>query len=154
MVEDVDSDRIISQRKAINTLFPYAIILEQGGQHGLIDAISRVARVSSSRSSNHGRFMWHHIVLYISRLFEERSPASLNRDITLISPYAPWVGALNNRTAVSRRAAAAPAIPHTDEVGQSVFNALLQISFFDLLRPYIPLDVWGWMKRQPSLPPM
>ena len=148
------SNLVISKRKAINTLFPYAIFLEQSGQQGMINAILHAARVSDSRSSNHGKFMWHHAVLYISRLFEKRSPTSLNLLITRISPHVPWGGALNNTIAVSRWAAAASAIPYTEEVGRSVVDVLFQISYIDFLRPHIPIEMWEWVKRRPPLPPM
>ena len=154
MVRASDSHQVISKRKAINTLFPYAIFLEQNGQQGMMDTILRAARVSDFDQDNHGKFMWHRVLLYVSRLFEKRSPTSLNRVISLISPFVPWKGALNNKTAVSRWAAAASAIPYTEEVGQNVIGALLQIASIDFLRPYIPIDMWEWMKRRPSLPPM
>ena len=154
MIGVANSDLISSKRKAINALFPYAILLEQGGQQGVINAILRAARVASSKPSIHGKFMWHHVVLYVSRLFEKRSPTSLNRVIALISPYLPWESALNNKVAVTRWAAAASATPYTEEIGQSVVDVLLQIALIDFLRPHIPIEIWGWLKRQPSLPPM
>jgi hypothetical protein len=154
MVEAGDPNLIISKRKAINTLFTYAIFLEQGGQQRMVDAILRTARTSNLEFQNCGKFMWHHVVLYISRLFEKRSSTSLNRIIVLISPYAPWNGALNNRVAVARWAAASSAIPYTEEVGQSVVDALLQIAYIELLLPHIPDYMWGWLKRRPSLPPI
>ena len=154
MAEAGDSDLIVSKRKAINTLLPYAIHLEQSGRQGMIDAIFRAARASDSVASNTGKFMWRKVVLYISRLFEERSPTSLNRVIALISPYVPWDGALNNTVAVARWATAASEIPYTEEVGSSVVDALLQIASVDFLRPLIPVHIWRWLKRQPSLPPI
>ena len=147
-------DLIMSKRKAINTLFPYAIFLEQRGQQRMVNAILRVARASDSRFSNHGKFMWHHVAPYVSRLFEKRSPPSLNRVIALISPYVPWQGALNNPIAVSRWAAAALTIEYTDEVGENVIDALFQIAFIDFLRPHIPIKVWRLLKWRPSLPPV
>ena len=98
--------------------------------------------------------MWDRVALYASWLFEKRSPTSLNRIIALISPFIPWDGALNNKIAVSRWAAAASAIPYTEEAGQNVIDALLQITSSDLLRPRIPIYMWGWMKMRPSLPSM
>ena len=154
LVNAADSGVIIRKRKAINTLFPYAIFLEQGGQQVMMDVLLRTARASNLKSSHCGKFMWHHVVLYISRLFETGSPTSLNRAITLISPYVPWDGALNDTTAVSRWAAAASATLYTEEVGQSVVDTLFQIAYIDLLRPHIPIDMWGWIKRRPSLPSM
>ena len=154
MVEAGHSDPIISKRKAISTLLPYAILLEQGGQQRMINAISRAARVSDSGLSNHGKFMWHQVVLYISRLFEKQSPTSLDRVITLISPYVPWEGVLNNPAAVVRWAAAASATPYTNEIGQNVVDTLYQIVVINLLRPHIPNHVWGILKMQPTLPRM
>jgi hypothetical protein len=154
MAGAVKSKLIFSKRKAINTLFPYAIFLEQGGQQGMINAILRAARISDSKFSNIGKFMWSHVVLYISRLFENRSPTSLNRVIALVSPYVPWQDALNNPIAVSRWAAAALAIPYTDEVGENVVDALFQIASVDSLRPHIPIEIWGWLKRRPPLSPI
>ena len=179
MVEANDSELVFSKRKAINTLFPYAIFLEQGGQQQMINAILRSARVSDSgrltflearqvginaiisrvrsskfEPSDSGKFLWGRVVLYISRLFEKRSPTSLNRIVTLISPYAPWDGALNNATAVSRWAAAVEAIPYTDEVGQNTADAFLQIVNIESLRPQISIEMWGWLQRRSSPPPV
>lgn len=120
----------------------------------MIDVILRAAKSSNSKSSNTGKFMWHQVALYISRLFEKQSPTSLNRVITLVSPYAPWEGTLNSTIAVTRWAAATSAIPYTEEVGQSVVDTLFQIAYIDFLRPHIPLNIWELLKRQPSLPPM
>ena len=149
MVEAADPDAILSKRKAISTLLPHAIVLEQCGQRWMIDAIFRTARASRSAS-----FLWRQIIPYISRLFETQTPTSLNRVIALTSPYVPWDGALNHTIAVARWVAAVLAIPYTEEVGQSVVDALFQISHVDLLQPHIPIEVWAWMKRQPSLPPV
>lgn len=170
MVEAKESDSIFAKRKAINTLLPYAIFLEQRGQQRMINAILRAARVSDSistaarfsdsKSTNLGKFMWRHVVPYIARLFEKRSPASLDRVITLISPYAPWQSTLHNRIAVSRWAEAVLAtIPHTEEVhmkeaSQNVVDALFQIAFIDFLRPHIPIEIWRLLKERPSLPPV
>lgn len=152
MFRAANSDLILSKRKAINALLPYAIFLEQGGEQRMIDAISRAARVSSSNSRNLGTFVWRHVLLYISRLFEQQSPTSLNRVIALMSPLVPWDGALNKKIAVTRWAEATLAISYTEEVGQSVVVALFQIASIHLLRPHIPVSMWGWLKRRPSLP--
>jgi hypothetical protein len=147
-----DSELIFSKRKALNALFPYAIFLEQGGQQGLINAISRTARALNFYTSNRRNFVWYHVVLYISRLFEKRNPTSLNRAITLISPYVPWEGTFINTVAVSRWAEAALTIPYTEEVGQDVINVLLQISPIGFLQPHIPIEIWRWLRRRPPLP--
>ena len=98
--------------------------------------------------------MWGQVVLYISRLFEKRSPTSLDRVITLISPHVPWDGALSKGEAVIRWAKAASTIPYTEEVGASVVDALFQIAWVDILRPHIPTDIWSLLKKRPPLPPM
>ena len=152
MVQATDSDWIISKRKAINALLAYAIYLEQCGEQGMIDTILRAARASNLVPSKAGKFMWQRVVLYISRLFETRSPTSLNRVITLISPHVPWAGTLNSTIAVARWAVAVSAIPYTEGVGLSVVDALFQIARVDFLRPHIPIVLWGWLKNQPSLP--
>ena len=154
MIKAADSDMILSKRKAINTLLPYAIYLEQRGQQGMFDTILRAARVSNSKPSNTGKFIWGQVVLYISRLFEKRSPTSLDRVITLIAPYVPWDGAHRKGAEVVRWATAASTIPYTEEVGASVVDVLFQIAWVDPLRPHIPTDMWGWLKRRPPLPSM
>jgi hypothetical protein len=148
MVKGASSDQISSKYKAINALLPYAIFLEQGGQQKMVDAIFRAAMASESR-----RFVWCHVVLYISRLFEERSPTSLNRVIVLMAPHVPWRKALNSPVAVARWASAVLTVPHTEEVSQSVLDALIRISSVELLRPYVPIEIWRWLKGHPSLPP-
>ena len=120
----------------------------------MADAILRAARSSNFSAENTGKFMWHRVVLYVSRLFENQSLTSLNRVITLISPYVPWDGALNNTIAVTRWATAATATPYTEEVGQSVVDTLFQIASIDFLRPHIPVNVWALLQRRPSLPRM
>jgi hypothetical protein len=154
MAEAGDSDLIISKRKPINTLLPYAIYLEQCGEPGMISVILRAANASNSATSNPGKFMWPQVVYYISRLFETRSSTSLDRVIVLISPHVPWAGMLYSTIAVARWAAAASVVPYTEEVGSSVADALFQIALVDFLRPHIPINTWGWLKRHPSLPPI
>ena len=149
MAKTATAGSIFSKRKAISALLPRAIFLEQGGQQGMIDAIFRAAK-----ASEWGEFLWHRVLLYISRLFEDQSPTSLNRVIALISPYVPWGGLLNSTTVVARWAAAALTVPYTEEIGQNVVDALLYITCIDLLRPQIPIDVFRLLKRRPPLLPM
>jgi hypothetical protein len=51
-------------------------------------------------------------------------------------------------------AAAASAVPYTDETGQSVADTLLHIAFNDSLQPHMPIDMWSWLRKSPSLPPV
>ena len=138
-----------SKRKAINALFPYAVRLARDGQRGMIDAILRVALKSTS-----GGFMWHHIGPYITPLFDESSPPFLNQAITLASPYTDWTYGPHSKSAVARWATAVLATPYSEEVGQRVVDTLLQIARSEVLRPHIPINIWAWMKRRPSLPPV
>lgn len=120
----------------------------------MIDLILGAARVTDSDTLHPGKFMWHHVILYISRLFEQQSPTSLNRVIALISPHVSWEGGPRGVVAVARWAAAAEAIPYTEEVGSSVVDALLQIARINFRQSRIPIYMWEWLKRKPSLPPM
>ena len=145
MVETTHPDQIFSKRKAISALFPYAISLERHGQRGMADEILRAAMIPFSR-----RFLWRRME---TMLFAESSSPSLNRTITLASPYLPWTDGSYDQHAVDRWAAAALAVEYTEEVGQSVVDVLLQIASDDTLRPQIPDGVWAFLKKEVSLPP-
>ena len=144
-----DRDQIQSRRKAITAFFPYAVWQERGGDRRAIDAFLGVTRVSKSGSG----FMWGEIEPFVAALFGETSPDSLNRVLALVSPYVPWRTWGFDGNAVNRWAAAASAVPYTEEVGQNVVDALLQIASTDPLRPYIPVGLWALLEKQPSLPP-
>jgi len=141
-----DPDQIGSKHKVIAALFPYAVQREQCSQGDMIDAFFGVLRVSKL-----GTFA---IGPLITMLFEEGSPESLNRVITLASPYALWDQQDLNNGMVTRWIAAVSAIPYTEEVGQSVVDALLQIASLNSLQSHIPVDLWALLKKRPSLPPV
>jgi hypothetical protein len=149
MVAAADRDQIFSKRKAISALFPYAIFLEQGGHQRMVDAI-----LGAARASYFGKFMWHRAKPYITALFDQQSPPSLDRVIALASPYVTWDDMSDGTNAVARWAAAASAVPYTEEVGQSVVDTLFQIASVASLRSHIPVELWSWVKKQPSLPPV
>ena len=149
MVEVADRDVVFSKRKAISALFPYAIYLEQCGDPRMVDVI-----LCAARASYFGTFMWHPIQPYIDTLFNRKIVPSLSRVVALASPHATWDDMLDGPKAVVRWAAAVSVVPYTEEVGQSVVDALLQISSVDSLRPHVPIDIWEWLKRRPSLPPL
>jgi len=46
------------------------------------------------------------------------------------------------------------AVPYTEEVCQSVVDTLLQIASVRHLEPYIPVEIWAWLKERPYLPPI
>jgi hypothetical protein len=140
---------IQSKRKAVSTLFPYAVRLAQGGQQGMMKAILRVTLESTS-----GGFVWCQIERYITSWFDESSPPSLYQAITLVSPCADWQWGPYTRSSVARWAAAVSATPYSEAVGQRVVDVLLQIAHNDFLQPHIPIEIWAWLKRKPSLPPI
>ena len=149
VVATADRDHIFSKRKATSALFPYALLLEQGGHQGMVNAI-----LSAARASHFGRFMWNRTNPYIIPLFDKQSPPSLDRVVALASPHVAWNAMLDGTNAVVGWAAAASAVPYTEEVGQSVVDALLQIVSVTSLRLHIPIDLWTWLKRRPLLPPV
>ena len=86
-------------------------------------------------------------------MFDESSPPYLNQVITLVAPSVPWGDSGYTRNAVARWATAVLGTPYSEVVGQNVAKALLQIAYEDTLRPEIPMKIWAWLKRRPSLPP-
>ena len=142
-----DPHQIFSKRKAITAVFPYAVWQEQSGKSKMFEMF--LYATSASR-----KFMWYRIHPFINTLFNKVNPASTNQVITLASPYIHWDNWEHNKNAVTQWAATALAVPYTEEVGQSVANTLLQIVHSDTLRPYIPIDIWPWLKRQPHLLPI
>ena len=149
MIEAADSPQILSKRDAICTAIPYAISLEQDGQQGMINAISRAASASTSRG-----FIWYHLESYIMMLFNKPNSPSLNRVITLVLPHVSWNDTLHMEDAVARWVAAVSAVPCTEEVCQSVVDMLLQVASDETLRPRIPFEIWEWLKKRPYLPPV
>ena len=140
-----------TKRKAISTIFPYALRLEQGGQREMVDIILRAARVLESSLEG---FVWRRIEPHIAEVFDESSPHSLDRAIIFAAPYVPWHQGLNTPSAVIRWAAAVSAVPYSEEAGQSVVNTLLRISDIVSFQPHITSDIWAWLKRRPTLPPV
>ena len=134
--------------KAINAIFPYAVWKEQDGDCRMINAF-----LGAAMASNSERFIWRAIRPFVTALFDEVSPDSLNRIIALVSPWVPWDTWNLGEKAVIRWAAAVSAVEYTEEVGQSVIATLLQIACIDSLRPHIPIGIWAWLKKRPSLPP-
>ena len=109
MAQVEDPDQIWSKRKAINALFPYAVWRERGGDHRMVDAFLGIAR-----APNIGILVTEPIV---TALFDGASPGSSTRVVTLVSPYVRWVMPGFNKNTVTWWAAAALAVPYTEEVG-------------------------------------
>ena len=148
MVEAGDWYQTLSKRKAIYALLPFAIFLVRGGQDRMFDAVSSALRTSHQVEST-----WEPVRPYINSLFDGPSHLSLNRVITLMSPYAPWEYWRDSENRVVRWISAVTTVPYTEEIGQSVVDALLQIAATGTLRPHITTDVWAWLNKPPTLPP-
>ena len=144
MVRIEDSDQIWSKRKALIALFPYFVWQDRGGADRMVDAFLGI-----TRSPKIGGFMTEPITTLLAEA------NSTNRVVTLLSPYANWgTWRRLSESTVTWWAASASTIPYTEKVGQSVVAALLRIASNDHLQPYIPIDIWAWLKKRPSLPPI
>ena len=145
MVEAEDLRPLQSKRKAINTLLPYVIWQERNGRPEMLLAVLHAARTSSVLQP-----MWYHVKRFIGTLLSNTSPGA----IVLMLPYLPWYPLEDRKGLVQRWVAAASAANYTEEVGQSVVDMLSQIAYWDNLVSYIPIDLWSWLTKQPSLPPV
>ena len=98
--------------------------------------------------------MWRRIGGYITTWLDESSPPYLNHVITLASPRTNWISESHTQKAAARWAAAVLETPYSDAVGQIVVDVLLRIAYNDSLRTQIPIEIWGWLKIRPYLPPV
>ena len=111
----------------------------------MVDAIFRAVKSDP-------RGLWRHTGSYIAALLRGPTPPSLDRTTVLLSRYLPsgfW-----NKSVISKWVAVVSTIPYSEEVGRSVVDTMLQIASIDDLRPHIPIGVWAWLKKEPSLPPV
>ena len=138
-----------SKRKAIISLLPYAVRLARNEQREMMDAILHVAL-----NPRCWGFTWRRIGPYITTLFDKSSPPYLNQVTTLVAPSIHWGDGTYTQHAVARWIAAVLATPYSEVVGQNVVDALLQIVCEDTLRQEIPIEIWAWLKKRPSLPPV
>ena len=139
-----DVETIHPRLKAIHALLPYAVSLARNGQQEMADTLSRMSRGPVYCGST-----WKHIGTYIILLFGK--PATpLDSVIAFSSHHVPWRSNLVDEDTVTRWTATASAAQYTEEVGRSVVRVLFQIASVDSLRPYIPFDIWAWLKN-PSL---
>ena len=149
MAQVETKEQISSKRKAATAFFPYAVWQERDGNRTMVDAFLGVAKASKS-----GEFVWRKVLPFLVTLFDETSPDSLNRVIALMSPSIHWGACGANTTMVIRWARAASVVPYTEEVGQSVVDALLQIASIHSLRQHIHVETWAWLNKRPPLPPV
>ena len=136
-----------SGHKAIATLFPYAVRLEQSGKPEMADAILRLFG-----TYRQARLRWSRIKSHITSFFDKSIPPSLNRVIILTLPYIGHDVYADPTTVVSRWIAAASAVPYS-EVDQNMTEALLMVSYDKSMRPLIPVNIWAWLNKRLFLPP-
>ena len=134
-----------SKRKAITALLPYAIWQERCGKPEVLDTLLHAARASKKH-----KFLWKRAEQFASPLLSKGSP----RAILLASPHIPWRLLGDRGDLVGLWAMATSKVPYTDEIGQSVVDTLLQIASETILLSYIPFEVWLWLTRPLSLPPV
>ena len=152
--------------KATNAILPYAIRLGRNRQQEMVDAIleavDALPRIldallpEDAGESDCGSFIWKRILPYMAPLFDEPIPPLLNQAIALaLSNPIVWFGdvELREEAMVAVLASVASAAPYTEEGGRSVVDALLQVASIGFLRPYIPIELWAWLNKRPSLPP-
>lgn len=149
MIDTADRELIRSKRKAISTLFLYAVLREQDGQCNLFSLF-----LNAARASHLWRFVWRHVEPLVATILNEKSHVSSKRAVVLASPHLPWLEFVNGERMTKLWAAAASEVPYTDEVGPAVVDTLLQIASDDTLRPHIPVGMWSWLDKPRSLPPI
>jgi len=77
---------------------------------------------------------------------------SLKQIIILASPYLPWEDFTTNEQLIQLLAVAASTFPYTNDIGQSVVDTLLRIANDTSLQSHIPVGMWSWLNKRPSLP--
>ena len=111
----------------------------------MLDAFLRAAGASKML-----KFGWSRARQYASTVLSKSSP----RALALASPHVRWEFLTDRGDLVQRWAAATSMVPCTERVTQCVVDTLLQIASQNGLLPHIPVDVWSWLAKRPSLPPV
>jgi len=140
-----DPTELRAKRKVIATLLPYAIWQERDGESEVLDAF-----LDAARASGMSGFVWHRVEYFTRTLLHEATP----RAIVLVSPRIPWHWLTIGEGSIQLWVAAASAAQYTEEVAQCVVDTLLRIASEDELLPHITVNVWSWLTKQPSLPPV
>jgi len=136
---------LLDKRKAITTLLPYGVWQERRGRHEVLDVCLRAAVVAQGLG-----FRWYHSSR-VANIFPSKATP---RATLLVSPHFHW-NPSNGRVGLVRQWAAAVSVtPYTEEVAQSVVDTLLRVVSQPVFWPHITFDVWSWLKRRPSLPPV
>ena len=145
MFHNKDRGALQSKRKAISALLPFAVLQERDGKPEMLKTFLR-----ATKTSNQWEFAWYRVGKYARGLLHEGTP----RAIVLVSPYIRCGWSTDKEDFIRRWAVAASAVPYTEKAAQSVVDTLLQIASKEELLPYIPIRVWSWLARSPSLPPI
>ena len=144
MAEAEDRHPLWSKSKAITALFPYAVWRERDGQPEMFDIILRAAKASRVLW-----FMWCHVDQFLSVLLSDASP----RAIVLASPHILRYQLGDMGDLIRCWIAATSRVLYSEEVAQGVVDMLLQIAAQNGPQ-YIPVDLWSWLIKRPSLPPI
>ena len=115
----------------------------------MFDTFLRLASIADLR-----RHIWRHILPFVSTLLHEESEDSLKLAAVLTSPLFPWRRFSHPDQLIKLWAAAASALPYTEEIGRSVINALLYVASQEDLREHMPTEMWSWLNKRPPLPPV
>ena len=145
MAEAEDYHPLQSKCAAITVLLPYAVWRERDGQPEMFDT-----NLHATRASGASGFTWHPIDQFLNTLLSQASP----RAIVLASPYIVWIQPRDNiEDFVRCFTAAISAVPYSEEIAQGVVDTLLQVA--SQYEPQnIPVDLWSWLTKRPSLPPI
>ena len=145
MADAGEPHKLLDKHKAITTLLPYAVRQERDGRHEVLDVCLRAAGVADVPA-----FGWYRPSRFANIFPSKATP----RAIILASPHFLWISLAGRGDLVQQWAAAVSVTPYTEGVAQSVVNVLLEVSSRPEFWPYITSDVWSWLKRRPSLPPV
>ena len=145
MAEATDRSPLQFKRKAITAFLPYAVWQERNGQPEMLLAIIRAVRASRMPA-----LMWCHACSFAHTLFSRASP----RAIVFVSPHIFRYTSYDRERWLQQWAVAVPTVPYTEEVAQSVVDMLLQFASTDLPSRPIIADLWTWLTKRPSLPPI
>jgi len=149
LVKAADPSHIRSKYKPITAFFAYAVWQERNGQHKALDVLLRVVRASKRFG-----FMWNRIRPLVVTLLDKQNNVSVKRIAILASPHL-WLWKFPaSKHLIQSLAVAVSEIPYADEVGTSVVDTMLQVAFNPSLRSSIPPDMWSWLNKRPSLPPV
>ena len=114
----------------------------------MLDAFLCVARVTMYHGS-----AWGRIGPLVIGLLAEESPIPLKRVAILTLPHVLWWRLPGGENMIRLWAAAASAVPCSDDISRSVVDTLLQFARLDSLSPHIPVGMWLWLNKRPSLHP-